>query len=189
MPHQPRSRNALFWKLLSKMKPELLLVGKTSAAHGLYGKIRIVLFTEDLGLFRKGRKIFISRDGMEDKSFDIVSASPYKRNFAILTLSGISDRTQAEEIEGWDVFIDKAYLPVIKEEDTFYWKDLLGISVYDDKGIFIGILESIIETGSNDVYVVKNDDEEILIPALASVVKSVDVSGRSMHVSLLEGLR
>jgi len=170
------------------MTPELLLVAKTSSAHGLYGKVRLVLFTEDLGLFKKGRKIFISRDGKNEKSFEIVSASPYKRNFAILTLSGIDDRSHAEEIEGYDVFIDKAYLPPLESEDTFYWKDLIGISVYDEEGTFLGILESIIETGSNDVYVVKKDGNEILIPALASVVKAVDVSKKSMCVSLPEGL-
>lgn len=171
------------------MKPELLLIGKTSAAHGIYGKIKLALFTEDLGLLKKGREIFISREGRGEKSFNIVSADPYKRKFAILTLSGINDRTQAEEIEGWDVFIDKAYLPPIEEEDTYYWKDLIGISVYEDGGAFLGIIEGIIETGSNDVYVVKNSEEEILIPAIASVVKSVDVPGRTMHVSLPDGLR
>lgn len=170
------------------MTPELLLVGKTSSAHGLYGKVRIVLFTEDLGLFKKGRKILISRDGKDEKSFEIVSASAYKRNFAILTLSGIDDRNQAEAIRGYDVFVDKIYLPLIESEDTFYWKDLIGISVYDEEGIFLGLLESIIETGSNDVYVVKKDGEEILIPALASVVKAVDISGKSMRVCLPEGL-
>ncbi|WP_027358204.1 ribosome maturation factor RimM [Desulforegula conservatrix] len=170
------------------MTSELLLVAKTSSAHGLYGKIRIVLFTEDLGLFKKGRKVLISREGKNEKSFEIVSASPYKRKFAILTLSGIDDRNQAEEISGYDMFVDKAYLPPLESEDTFYWKDLIGISVYDEEGTFLGILESIIETGSNDVYVVKKDEEEILIPALASVVKAVDVSKRSMHVSIPEGL-
>lgn len=82
----------------------------------------------------------------------------------------------------------KPYLPPLESEDTFYWKDLIGISVYDEEGTFLGILESIIETGSNDVYVVKKDEEEILIPALASVVKAVDVSRKSMHVSIPEGL-
>lgn len=171
------------------MNPELLLVAKTSSAHGLYGKIRIVLYAEDLGLFKKGRKVYISRDGKDEKIFDIVSASPYKRNFAILTLSGIDNRNQAEEIEGYDVFMDKSFLPEIETEDTFYWKDLIGVSVYDEQGTFLGILESIIETGSNDVYVVKNDGEELLIPALVSVVKAVDVSRRSMHVSIPDGLR
>lgn len=171
------------------MNPELLLVAKTSSAHGLYGKIRIVLFAEDLGLFKKGRKVYISRDGKDEKTFEIVSASPYKRNFAILTLSGIDNRDQAEGIEGYDVFVEKSHLPEIDAEDTFYWKDLIGISVYDEEGVFLGILEGIIETGSNDVYIVKNGEDELLIPAIVSVVKAVDVSRKTMHVSIPEGLR
>ena len=132
------------------MTSELLLVAKTSSAHGLYGKIRVVLYAEDLGLFKKGRKVIISKNGKNERTLDIVSASPYKRNFAILTLSGIDDRNQAEEIEGYDVFVDSSCLPSISTEDTFYWKDLIGMSVYDEEGTFLGILESIIETGSND---------------------------------------
>jgi 16S rRNA processing protein RimM len=73
-------------------------------------------------------------------------------------------------------------------EGEFYWCDLLGLKVVTDLGEFLGTLTDIIATGSNDVYVVKNDSREYLIPALADVVLEVDLDEGKMVVSPPEGL-
>ena len=74
------------------------------------------------------------------------------------------------------------------DEDTFYWFELIGIDVYTKEEQHLGQIESIIQTGSNDVYVVKNGDKEILIPAIESVVLDVNLKQKRMQVDVPDGL-
>jgi 16S rRNA processing protein RimM len=100
---------------------------------------------------------------------------------------GIDNRDQAKELIGAQLFIPQSDLPEL-DEDTYYWHDLIGIKVYATTGDFLGRIESIIETGSNDVYVVKRNDREVLIPALETVVLDIDLAHKRMKVDLPEGL-
>jgi 16S rRNA processing protein RimM len=88
---------------------------------------------------------------------------------------------------GCDLFIKKSELPEL-EEGTYYWFDLIGIDVYTTQEEYLGRIASIVETGSNDVYVVKNGEQEILIPALETVVLDIDLGKKQMRVDLPEGL-
>jgi 16S rRNA processing protein RimM len=87
--------------------------------------------------------------------------------------------------------IAKSQLPEL-EAGTYYWSDLIGLSVFSKDDVYIGCLTAILPTGSNDVYVVENTGpggrHEILIPALQSVVLDIDLEKRVMHVDLPEGL-
>jgi 16S rRNA processing protein RimM len=74
------------------------------------------------------------------------------------------------------------------EVNTYYWEDIIGLSVYAEDGVFLGRVESIIQTGSNDVYVVKDGKSEILVPAMESVVLKIDLDQKRMKVNLPEGL-
>ena len=68
------------------------------------------------------------------------------------------------------------------EAGTYYWFDLIGVNVYTSDNRHLGSIASIIETGANDVYVVKDADREILVPALESVVQSIDIESKIMRV-------
>jgi 16S rRNA processing protein RimM len=83
--------------------------------------------------------------------------------------------------------IEKAKLPAL-EAGVYYWNDLIGLKVFTTEDQYLGRLESIIETGANDVYVVKGDAREILIPALKSVVHTIDIDAKIMRVELPDGL-
>jgi 16S rRNA processing protein RimM len=99
----------------------------------------------------------------------------------------VADREAAERLRGAALYIDKDRLPPL-EEENYYWFELIGMEVYTPDGRYLGRLESVVPTGSNDVYVVRNADRETLVPALASVVKSVDTAQMRMEVVLPEGL-
>jgi 16S rRNA processing protein RimM len=74
------------------------------------------------------------------------------------------------------------------DEGEYYWVDLIGLRVVTDDGAELGTLREIIETGSNDVYVVQGREKEYLIPALADVVSSIDLEAGTMTVTPLDGL-
>ena len=89
------------------------------------------------------------------------------------------------------MFIERKRLPE-PEEDTYYWSDLIGLSVFSEQGQSLGKIKTIMRTGSNDVYVVQDrsdgETRETLVPALKSVVLEVNLEQRTMHVILPEGL-
>jgi 16S rRNA processing protein RimM len=109
----------------------------------------------------------------------------------LLALKGITDRSHTDKLIGCEIMVDKSNLPVLPA-GTYYWHDLIGLSVLTIEGRFLGRLTAVMPTGSNDVYVVRRqaDSEkgEILIPALGSVVVEVNLAQNHMRVDLPEGL-
>lgn len=173
------------------MEPtRLLAIGKIIGAHGIKGVVKVFSYAESVSRYESGESLYLKDPCGIEFALNILWAKPQPKN-TLLSLEGIETRNQAEELVGSELYIDKASLEPL-EEDTYYWKDLLGMSVYDDLAVYIGKITSIIRTGSNDVYVVQKQDGdelvEVLVPALASVVKDVDLKQNKMSVKLPEGL-
>ncbi|MCP4687769.1 MAG: 16S rRNA processing protein RimM [Desulfobacterales bacterium] len=164
-------------------------IGEIVGVHGLKGALKARIHAEILSIFQPGDSILIRASVGREAVYTIDAARPHKR-IALLFLKEIDGADSARELVGAELFVDRDRLPEI-EEDAWYWSDIIGLSVYTMEEEFLGRLTSIIQTGSNDVYVVKNDSGagEILIPAIESVVRSVDIPGKTMRVDLPEGLR
>ena len=117
-------------------------------------------------------------------------AKPYK-NIVRLALETVDSRDAAESLAGQSIFMPKKCLPQL-EDGTYYWADLIGMTVYGSDDVLLGQVTEIIETGANDVYVVQTPQDhpvkEILIPAIESVVLDIDVANRRMRVELPDGL-
>jgi len=105
----------------------------------------------------------------------------------LLTLKGVATADEARELVGAELFVDSGLLPEL-DEGTYYWFDIIGLSVFAPDKTYLGRIESIIATGGNDVYVARHQGNEILIPALESVVLGVDLKRKVMRVDLPEGL-
>jgi 16S rRNA processing protein RimM len=94
---------------------------------------------------------------------------------------------EAEKLKGMDLYVARKHA-IELEEDEFFMADIIGLEVYEGEKR-LGILTDILETGSNDVYIITDDNKkELLIPALKSVVKVIDIEERVMQVILPEGL-
>ena len=167
-------------------KKEVVLVGKIVGAHGVKGTSKISVYVESLTIFKPDTALLVcSPDGSEN-SYEIDWVKPHSRG-ALLALKDVTSREQAKTLVGSGLYIQRAGLPKL-EDGAYYWFDLIGLKVYTSDDQYLGRLDSIIETGANDVYVVNKDDREILIPALKSVVRSIDIESRKIRVELPEGL-
>ncbi len=167
-------------------KNNLLLIGKIVGVHGLKGTVKVSSYAESLSAFKPEGLILVRDNKSRDKTYVIEWVKPHTRTI-LLSLKGVDDCDMSEALVGSDLFIEKAKLLEL-EDESYYWFDIIGLSVYTIDEKFIGRVESIIPTGSNDVYVVKNNDDEILIPGLESVVKEIDLKQKIMRVDLPEGL-
>ncbi len=163
-----------------------LLIAKIVGTHGLKGTFRVYSHAESFSVFKPDSLILIRNTRGFEKIHEINWVKPLKKTI-LLSMKGISTISQAEALIGSELFISKADLAE-PEDGSHYWFDLIGLSVFTIDNKYIGSIESIIQTGSNDVFVVKDGDEEILIPGIESVVLSMDFNQKTMTVDLPNGL-
>lgn len=169
------------------MNPDIVTIGKIVGVHGIKGYVKIHCEAESFSVFAPGHTVIVRDSKGGSRVMEIVDARPQGRKLLLL-LKGISDRNTAETLPGSDLLVEKSSLPDL-EPDTYYWSDIVGMSVVSVDGRHVGTVTSLIETGSNDVYVLQTPDAgEILIPAIASVVLEIDLNRKIMRVNLPEGL-
>jgi 16S rRNA processing protein RimM len=163
-----------------------VLIGKIVGIHGVKGTNKLRSYAESLSAFSSGSSVLVRDLHGREATYEINWVKPHT-GIPLISFKGIANRDQAKTLVGGDLFIPQSLLPEL-DDDTYYWFDLIGIEVYTATEEFLGRIESIIETGSNDVYVVKGPEKEVLIPALESVVLEIDMENRRMQVDLPEGL-
>ena len=163
-----------------------LLIAKIVGTHGLKGTFRVYSYAESLSVFTPDSLILMRNTKGSEKIHVVNWAKSHKKTI-LLSLKGIGTISQAEALIGSELFISKADLPE-PEGGTYYWFDIIGLSVFTIDNEYIGSVESIIQTGGNDVFVVKDRDKEILIPGIESVVLSIDFNQKIMTVDLPDGL-
>jgi len=163
-----------------------LIVGEVVGVHGIKGTLKVYSFAESPDIFASGGIVQIQTRQGELQRLTVNWAKPHK-NILLVSLKEIRHREKAELLIGSSLVIPKADLPELAAGE-FYWHELLGLSVYDEKRGYLGTITSIIQTGSNDVYVVEDAESEVLVPALASVVTDIIPEEGRMNVRLPDGL-
>lgn len=164
----------------------LILIGRISGTHGIRGQVRVVPFSGDSGSITRLRTLMLAAPDGKYDSYEIAGAIEHKKR-ALVTLKGFDDINRVLPLVGRDVYIRRDQLQPLPEGE-YYWCDLVGLDVVTEEGEALGELADILETGGNDVYVVKSGEREILIPATTDVVLQVDLDNRKMVVRPLEGL-
>jgi 16S rRNA processing protein RimM len=107
--------------------------------------------------------------------------------FLFIEINDIDDVDLAKTFVGSKILIPRNMLKELPDGE-YYWRDIIGLDVYTEEGKLLGKIESVFPTGSNDVYVCKGAEREILLPAIANVIKSIDIDRKVMNVKLMEGL-
>jgi len=172
---------------LSKVSPEnLLLLGKVIRPHGLQGLLRIRSYAQSEESFLKAGIVFLKTGSGEIQEYQVLSVRPHK-NIFLLKLKGLSSLDDAERLREAEILIREDSSGSGKDLE-YFWYELIGLRVYTDTGRYIGEIRHILPTGSNDVYVVREGEKEILIPAIHDVVKEIDLADKRMIISEMEGL-
>jgi len=164
----------------------LIPVGKIVGTHGIKGYLKVFPYAESLDLLSPGKDMVLRRQGNSLAVFRIRSAQPHKR-IILLALEGIASIDAAEEWIDCELCIDITALPE-PEEGSYYWHQIMGMEAITLDNRRLGCVEAIIPTGSNDVYVVRDGEKEVLIPAIDSVVVDIDLDEKILRLDLPEGL-
>jgi 16S rRNA processing protein RimM len=158
-----------------------IVIGRVSRPHGTKGEIRIEYFnTDDPDFFSRYQMLFIQGDTESPQPYRPLAVRPHKK-FVLALLEGVRTRAEAEQLRGKAVLVDPADLPSL-DADEYYWREILGMRVVTEDGGNVGEITGILPTGSNDVYVVREGEREVLIPAIKEVVVSIDTKARRMVI-------
>jgi 16S rRNA processing protein RimM len=158
------------------------VVGRVLRAWGIRGDLKIAPFTDRPEDFKLYPSVFV---GPQRQRYVVQSVRPYQSNW-LLHLIGVESRTDAEALHGQEILIETAQRP--RQAGEFYAREVVGLKVRTVEGAELGEVTEILVTGANDVYVVKGDRGEILLPARVEVIKRIDVEAGVMTVELLPGL-
>ena len=175
----------------------LFTIGEVVGVHGLGGRLKIRSYAESIETFAPGINIGFKTSGADDQVwYDIAASSNHKKGI-LLSLTGVEDIDLAESLKGKEIVIKREDLPE-SEENDYFWQDLIGLKVFDNKRGLLGRIDNIFQTGANDVLVVKpdknrdkdnnRDKEEVLVPAIESVIKNVNIKEGTMEIELPKGL-
>ncbi len=157
----------------------MVVVGRFGPPFGVKGWLNVISYTDPLTNLAQYRPWFVERNGQWTQ-LTILELKPHRRGF-VAQLEGIVDRDVAQTFSGRSVGIPQSALPEAAE-DEFYWKDLIGLAVEDQAGTRLGEVAGLIETGANDVIVVRTTSGEVLIPFVRHVVTQVDLPARRIVV-------
>jgi len=163
-----------------------ITLGKVGSVYGIKGWLRIHSFTDEpdaiLDYFPWSLKL-----GNNTRTVDITDWRKHNKGI-IVKVGGIDDRDDAQALVGSEIFTNESSLPELPQGD-YYWRDLIGMAVVTTKGYDLGVVSDMLETGANDVLVVKanlNDGfskKERLIPyLLEQVVESVSIENKQICV-------
>ena len=152
-------------------------------AFGVRGEVKVRLETDVLANLAAGRRVYVgpNRNTAEIEAFH-AGVKPR------LKLRGVHTREAARDLRGAEIAVPLAEA-VPLPEGSYYGAELIGVRVVAETGEPVGTLREVIATGSNDVYIVRGPDGEVLVPAIDDVVQDFDPVRRVLTIELIEGLR
>lgn len=182
------SRASRFHRRPASVPDGYLAVGRILGAHGLRGELRVESHTDFDTRFTPGKQLLI---GEKLAAAEIAASRPHKGNF-LVQFAEISSRIAAEDLyREWLYIPEEAAMEL--DDDSFWVHDIIGLTVQTESQSRLGEVADVLFTGANEVYIIRpapgvNRDRELLIPALAEVVRAVDIEAGTLTVRLQPGM-
>ena len=168
------------------MENDLFRVGVIANTHGIRGEVKVYPTTDDLNRFDQLKEVILDT-GRERINLQVQGVR-YFKNMAILKFKGIDNINDIEKYKGKDLLVTRENA-VPLEENEYYIADLIDMEVYNEDGSRLGILNDVMQTGANDVYVIALENgKELLLPNIDQCILDVNTEENKMTVHVLEGL-
>ena len=163
-----------------------LEIGQIVNTFGIKGMVKVNPFTDDIKRFDKLKTIYIENKKSR-KEYKIEEVK-YHKNMVLIKLKGVNTPEEADLLRQSYLLVDREKEEPL-EEGVYYIVDLLGLEVYTDENQLLGTVQDIFNTGSNDIYVVKDElGKQILLPGISDVIKEVNLTDKRIIVHLIKGL-
>lgn len=166
--------------------PPLYAVGSVVKAFGIKGEIVVQHMTDSPDRFRSLRSVWVGDDSQSATEVRIEHCTVESRGVRI-KLRGTDDRTAAEALRGKVFFVDERHR-VRLPAGRYFVHDVIGLAVLDEQGHALGHVADVLHAPAHDLYVVRGNGSEFMIPAVREFIAAIDLEHRTMTVRLIEGL-
>ncbi|MBQ4513027.1 MAG: 16S rRNA processing protein RimM [Anaerolineaceae bacterium] len=158
--------------------PEFICIGKIHRTHGIKGDVILDPMTDFPERIRRGRSVYA---GDEHRPLTIARARQ-KPPYLLVGFKEIEDETAAAEFRNKFLYVKTSDLPELPEGE-YYYHQLIGLDAVDQNGQRVGTLSEVLETGANDVYVIKKDDgAEELVPDVPQFIQKINIPGHKIEI-------
>ncbi|MGV8843492.1 MAG: ribosome maturation factor RimM [Pseudomonas sp.] len=163
---------------------DLMVIGKIVSVHGVRGDVKVFSFTDPIDNLLDYTSWTLRRDG-EIRQIELTSGR-LQNKVLVAKLKGLDDREEARLLAGFEICVPRSLLPDLTDGE-YYWYQLHGLKVIDQLGQMLGRIDHLLETGANDVMVIKPcadslDDRERLLPYTGQCVLAIDLAAGEMQV-------
>jgi len=168
------------------LNDEFITIGKVVSTQGNKGEVKVLPLTDSTDRFKSLETVFL-RNSNSRTTLNIEKIR-IKENMVILKLKDIENIQEAKMIVGSFLEVERENA-VKLPKDTYFVFEIIGLEVYTENNIFLGKVENVISTGSNDVYMVKGKNKkEFSIPAIREVVKNINLEKKRITIKMVDGL-
>ena len=167
---------------LESSGPDFISIGKIHRAHGIQGDVILDPLTDFPERIRRGKTVYA---GEAHRQLTIASVRT-KPPYLLVRFKEIEDETKASELRNQYLFVKTADLPKLPEGE-YYFHELIGLEAVNLNGDRVGTLTDILETGANDVYVIRKDDgSEELVPDVPQFIQKIEINSRRIFIDFPE---
>ena len=165
---------------------ELFRVGVISNTHGIRGEVKVYPTTDNVRRFDDLKEVILDT-GKEQLNLHVTSVK-YFKNMVILKFNEFDNINDIIPYKGMDLLVTRENaIPL--EEGEYYIADIIGSKVITDEDKILGTLTDVLQTGANDVYVVKTKDgKEVLLPSIEECILDRDIENKIVKVHIMKGL-
>lgn len=167
-------------------REELIVVGKVVKPQGIKGEVRVLPLLEQLEEYAQLDAVYIAHEGSEAARY-LVEAVRRQGRILVFRLSSCNSLEAARQLVGGTVTIPRSALKELPP-DHYYSFEIEGLEVVSEEGHYFGKVVEVFPTGSNDVYVVRADTRELLVPAIHQVITEIDLKEGRIVIRPMEGL-
>lgn len=161
-----------------------ITIGKILSPHGVRGEVKVLPLTDFPDRFQRMKSVWLD---INDGPMDIEKVR-FNNDIPLIKFRSIDDRDGAEKLRNGLLQVRQSELTTLPD-GQYYQFQIIGLAVFDQEGLPMGTVSAIIETGANDIYVIKDPaGKELLLPALKQTVLLIDIPAGRMVVKLLPGL-
>lgn len=166
----------------SSLEAAMVVIGRIGAPFGVKGGTHVQSFTQPSENLLRYKQWHLKLKGQWQKPVSLLDARSQGKNF-VVTLKGYETREAVAALTQAEIGVPRSELPPLGK-DEYYWHDLIGLTVFGEDGHVFGQIEGLLETGANEVLVVKNAQKEHLIPyILGETVQKVDLEAQALYVN------
>ena len=166
---------------MEKIPPGHVAVGRIGPAWGVRGAVKVIPLVDKRERLARGRSVTV------DDERRVIESSRWQKGLVYLKLSGIDDREAASSLRDRFLVVPESELEPLPEGE-YYRFQLIGLEVRSATGTVLGRVTEILPTGANDVYIVRSEKREILVPATDEVIKEIDIERGFMLIEEIPGL-